>query len=121
MTFMHELCELIIAGEGEYENLQHCLFSEVLNQFLDDFIDALYNNKNAVAYKNVAIILNSFTEFERLYFELPKPKPKDKPIKQEESCEFTADKEAKRREQNRIERSAEALIKSCSLEDDNLG
>ena len=119
MVFMHELCELIIAKESEYENLQHCLFAEILNEFFDYFVNSLYSNKNAVAYKNVAIILNSFMEFERLYFELSRPRPKEKPLHEEESCEFVADKEAKRREQNRINRSAEALLKSCSLENDN--
>ncbi len=119
VTFMHELIELIIKGKEEYENLQHCLFAEILNGFLDEFIDSLYNNSNAKAYKEVAVILNSFLEFERLYFGVSKPKPKEKSPQKEESCEFIADAEAKRREQNRIARSAEALVQSCSLENDD--
>ncbi len=120
VTFMHELIELIIKGEDEYDNLQHCLFKEVLNEFLDEFIQNLYTNKNAVAYKEVAILLNSFLEFERLYFQVSKPKQKEKKARvQEESCGFIADVEAQRRAKNRIERSADALVKSCSLENDD--
>ena len=119
VTFMHELVELIMQGDEEYENLQHCLFSEILNEFLDEFIDSLYSNTNARAYKEVAVILNSFLEFERLYFGVSKPKPKEKTPKKEESCEFIADAEAKRRAQNRIEKNAEALVQSCSLENDD--
>ena len=119
VTFMHELIELIIKGESEYENLQHCLFKEILNEFLDEFVQSLYENQNAVAYKEVAILLNSFLEFERLYFEVAKPKPKEKIAKTEESCGFIADVEAQRRAKNRIERSADALVQSCSLENDD--
>jgi TorA maturation chaperone TorD len=121
VTFMHELIELIIKGESEYENLQHCLFKEVLNEFLDEFVQNLYENKKAVAYKEVAILLNSFLEFERLYFEVSKPKAKlkQKRVQEEESCGFIADVEAQRRAKNRIERSADALVQSCSLENDD--
>ncbi len=119
VTFMHELIELIIKGESEYENLQHCLFKEILNEFLDEFVQNLYQNKTALAYKEIAIMLNSFLEFERLYFEVSKPKPKEKRIETEESCGFIADVEAQRRAKNRIERSADALVQSCSLENDD--
>ncbi len=119
VTFMHELIELIIKGEREYENLQHCLFKEVLNEFLDEFITDIYKNKSAVAYKEIAILFNSFLEFERLYFEVAKPKPKDRTDKAVQECGFIADEEAKRRAQNRIKRSADSLVQSCSLEIDD--
>lgn len=121
VTFMHELIELIMKGEMEYDNLQHCLFEEILNEFLDEFIRNLYENKNAVAYKEVAILLNSFLEFERLYFEVTKPKqkPRTKEIKEQDSCEFISDVEAQRRAKNRVKRSADALVQSCSLENDD--
>jgi len=117
VTFMHELIELIIKGEKSYETLQHCLFTEVINEFIDEFIVNLYEHDKANAYKSLAVVLNAFIAFERLYFDVAKPKPKEKPAKKAESCEFISDEEARRRAQNRIEKAAESLQQSCALED----
>ena len=117
VTFMHELAELIINGEKSYETLQHCLFTEVINEFIDEYIEALYENEKANAYKSLAVVLNAFIEFERLYFDVTKPAPKEKIVKKEEPCEYISDAEAQRRAENRIKKSADSLTKSCSLED----
>ena len=117
VTFMHELVELIIKGEKSYETLQHCLFVEIINEFIDEFIEALYENEKANAYKSLAVVLNAFIEFERLYFDVAKPAPREKIVKKEEPCEYISDAEAKRRAENRIKKNAESLTKSCSLED----
>lgn len=117
VTFMHELVELIIAGNDSYETLQHCVFSEIINEFFDEFIENLYNHPKANVYKSVAVILNAFLEFERLYFDVAKPAIKEKVIKEAEPCEFISDEEAKRRAQNRAKREADAIVKSCSIED----
>lgn len=117
MTFMHELVELVMSGESGYVTVQHCLFDEVINSFLDVFIPNLYENEKSQAYKSLAIVMNAFLEFERLYFSVGKPKPKEIVERKTESCEFISDTEAKRRAENRIKRSAESLVKSCSLED----
>ena len=114
---MHELAELIIKGEKSYETLQHCLFVEIINEFIDEFIEALYENEKANAYKSLAVVLNAFIEFERLYFDVAKPAPREKIVKKEEPCEYISDAEAKRRAENRIKKNAESLTKSCSLED----
>lgn len=117
VTFMHDIIELIIAGDNSYENLQHCVFTEIINEFFDEFIEDLYNHPKANVYKSVAVILNAFLEFERLYFDVAKPAIKEKVIKEAEPCEFISDEEAKRRAQNRAKREADAIVKSCSIED----
>jgi len=118
VTFMHELVELIIAGEESYDTLQHCLFAEVINEFIDTFTIALYEHEKANIYRSLAVVMAAFVAFERLYFNVEKPKPKENVVKQTEDCEFISDTEAKRRAQNRIEKNAESLVKSCALEDD---
>jgi TorA maturation chaperone TorD len=118
VTFMHELIELILSGEQGYDTLQHCLFDEVINGFIDDFTVNLYEHKNANIYQSLAVVISAFIAFERLYFNIEKPRPKEKATQQAESCEHISDTEAKRRAQNRIEKNAESLVKSCALEDD---
>jgi TorA maturation chaperone TorD len=117
VTFMHELIELIIEGDSSYENLQHCVFNEIINEFFDEFIENLYQHPKANAYKSVAIVLNAFLEFERLYFDVAKPAIKQKVIKQAEPAEFISDAEAKRRAENRAKREADSIMKSCNIED----
>lgn len=116
VTFMHELAELIISGEKSYDTLQHCLFTEIINEFIDEFIEKLYESKKANAYKSVAIVLNAFIEFERLYFDVAKPAPKEKIEKKVEPCEFISDEEAARRKRNKEARDADSLTSSCSVE-----
>lgn len=118
VTFMHELIELIIEGEKSYENLQHCLFAEIINEFIDEFIEKLYEHKEANAYKSLAVVLNAFIEFERLYFDVAKPAIKEKVVKKAESCEFISDEEAARRARNRAEKAASSLQQACSIEDE---
>jgi len=117
VTFMYELIELIIRGENSYETIQHCLFSEIINEFIDEFIVELYEHNKSNAYKSLAVVFNAFIEFERLYFNIQKPKEKEKIIKKE-SCEFISVEEEKRRAQNRLKKAAESVMKSCALEDD---
>ncbi|WP_458700265.1 molecular chaperone [Sulfurospirillum sp. 1307] len=118
VTFMHELIELIINGEKSYDTLQHCLFSEVINEFIDEFISEVYNHKKANAYKSVAVVFNAFIEFERLYFDVAKPAIKERPVKKETNeCEFISDEEAKRRAENRAKKAADSLVQACSLEE----
>ncbi len=118
VTFMHELIELIMSGEKQYETVQHCLFVEIINEFFDEFIVNIYEHDKANAYKSLVIVLNAFMEFERLYFDVRKPAIKEKPLKKEdESCEYISDEEAKRRAENRVKKSADLLQASCSIEE----
>jgi TorA maturation chaperone TorD len=118
VTFMHELIELAVEGEKSYVTVEHCLFDEVINDFIDAFIGNLYEHKSANAYRSLAIALNAFMEFERFYFGITKPAPKPKVLKENGSYEFVSEKEEKRRKENRIKRNADALLDSCSMEGD---
>ncbi len=119
VTFMHELVELIIKGENSYDTLQHCLFTEIINEFIDEYIEALYENEKSNAYKSVAVVLNAFIEFERLYFDVTKPAPKEKIVKQTEPCEFISDEEAARRKRNREAKAADSIVKACAIPEEN--
>jgi len=119
VTFMHELIELIIKGENSYESLQHCLFTEIINEFIDEYIEALYENEKSNVYKSVAVVLNAFIEFERLYFDVYKPAPKEKIVKQSEPCEFISDEEAARRKRNREAKAADAIVKACAIPEED--
>ncbi|NKQ41506.1 MAG: molecular chaperone TorD family protein [Sulfurovum sp.] len=117
MTFMHELTELVISGDSSYAAIEHCLFDEVINSLLDMFIPSLYENKSAEAYKSLAIVMNAFLEFERLYFDVAKPKPIELVERKVQDCEPISDEEAKRRAKNRSKRSADALAQGRTLDD----
>ena len=112
LSFMHDLVELSIQGEKNYDNLQHCIFAEIINSFVHLFIQALFEHPKSDNFKDVAIILNAFIDFERLYFEVPKPAhiapAKTKKEKEEEE-------EMARRAANKAKRDAErASKKSCA-------
>ncbi len=120
MTFMHELIELVISGQTTYQNTQHCLFNDVLNLTLDRFIPNLYEHPASNAYKSLSIVMQAFLEFERLYFDIGKPKEPEVEVgMQNDSCDYISDLEAKRRAENRIARAAESTVASCSLENDD--
>ncbi|MBE0497327.1 MAG: molecular chaperone TorD family protein [Campylobacterales bacterium] len=105
LSFMHELVELSSAGHKEYDTIQHCLFEQIINPFVDDVIEGLFNHDKSDAYKEVAILLNAFMEFERLYFEVPKlPKKEAKKTKQE----LADEQEMQRRAANKAKRDAQS-------------
>jgi TorA maturation chaperone TorD len=115
MTFMHELIELIIEGKESYISLHTCVFDDVINPFIDIFTERLYEHEKADAYRSVAVILQAFMAFERLYFEIPAPK-KGHVITPKGEQVFIADEEAKRRAANRAAKAAEALTQSCEID-----
>lgn len=72
-TTLSELCELEYEGHTEYENTIHCIFAQILNEFVDDFAKELYEHESADIFKNVVVLLKAFIEFERIYLEVSKP------------------------------------------------
>ncbi len=100
-TLMAQLNELIVKGEEGYKNTQHCIFSQVLNEFIEDFAKEVYEHKSSNIFKDVIIILKAFIDFERLYLEVSKPELKVK-VKQElPSCDIISEEEAQRRARNK--------------------
>lgn len=75
---MSELIELTIDGKNEYENTIHCIYEQILNEFVDEIINEIYTHPKADIYKDLMVVLNTFVEFERLYLDVSKPAPKDK-------------------------------------------
>lgn len=100
LTLMAELIELIVNGEEEYKNTVHCIFAQVLNEFIDEFAAEIYTHPKAVIYKDVIVVLKAFVEFERLFLEVSKPAPKDE-VKTVETCETISEEEAARRARNK--------------------
>jgi TorA maturation chaperone TorD len=111
-TFMHELIELIMQGHKEYDTLQHCLFSEVINPFIDEFVIKVYEHPKARAYKAVAIVLNAFIAFDRLYFDVVKP-PYTEVKRVAKPVEVISSAEARRRAENKAKRDAEKAAKKA--------
>lgn len=99
-SLMAELTDLVANGEKMYENTVHCIFAEILNDFIDEFAKDIYEHDNAEIYKELMVVLHSFVEFERLYLEVSKPAPKDK-IQKDVSCDAISDEEMERRARNK--------------------
>lgn len=101
LVFMYEMVKSVTEGNSQYENTQHCLFSEIINPFVDEFIENLFDHKASNSYKDVAIIFSAFMEFERLYFEVEKAPSHDKKRKAEGGISAA---EAKRRAMNKAKK-----------------
>ena len=99
-SVMAELSDLIANNEKVYENTVHCIFSQILNEFIDEFAKDVYENDSSVIYKELMVVLHSFVEFERLYLEVSKPKPKER-IEEATSCDAISDEELERRAKNK--------------------
>ncbi|MBE0492349.1 MAG: molecular chaperone TorD family protein [Sulfurospirillum sp.] len=105
VTFMHEIIELVMAGDASYDTLQHCLFVEIINEFFDDFVANIYEHPKANAYKSLAVVLNAFLEFERLYFDVAKPALKEKVTLKAVTHKGISTAEAKRRAENKAKKA----------------
>lgn len=98
-TFLAELCDLVSKGEDNYSNTIHCVFSEILNDFVDEIGREIYEHSSADIYRELMVVLHSFIAFERLYLEVTKPVPKEA-IKKD-SCENISEEELQRRAKNK--------------------
>jgi TorA maturation chaperone TorD len=116
VTVLAELNELIIAGEKIYDNTQHCIFEQILNEFVDEFSKNVYEHDEADIFKDVIVILKSFISFERLYLDVSKPKSKEITIDNNESCDFITDDEMKRRANSKRLKAEDSSDESCSID-----
>ncbi len=101
-TLMAELSDLIANGEKEYENTVHCIFDQILNEFIDEVAKDIFEHENALIYKELMVVLHSFVEFERLYLQVSKPVQKLK-VEKTASCEVEeiSQEEKERRARNK--------------------
>ena len=74
--FVFALMSEFIARESElelYGELEEQLFKEIVNPNIDEFIESLFNHKSSEIYKDVAVLLQGFIEFERVVLSAPRP------------------------------------------------
>ena len=100
--FVFALMSEFIARESElelYGELEEQLFKEIINPNIDEFINDLFNHESSEIYKDVAVLLQGFIEFERVVLNAPRP------INQGESkktLDGVSRSEAIRRQKNRV-------------------
>ena len=100
--FVFALMSEFIARESElelYGELEEQLFKEVINPNIDEFINDLFNHESSEVYKDVAVLLQGFIEFERVVLSAPRP------INQGENkktLDGVSRSEAIRRQKNRV-------------------
>lgn len=120
-TVMSELSDLIANGDNQYKNTSHCIFDQILNEFIDDFSRDLYEHESAVIFKHIVVILKSFIEFERIYLEVSAPEMRER-VLEKESCQTDiSQEEMDRRERNRLLRESGPKVDQevCSIEVDS--
>ena len=113
LSFMQKLIQDEVEGDEKSSFLEREVFRNVLNGFVDEFIENVYMHEYATFYQEVAILLKVFVEFERVYLNIAKPKERIKSTKKKEV--FISDAEAKRRLENKRKKSQD--IVDCVLEE----
>ncbi|EDM24547.1 TorD/DmsD family molecular chaperone [Caminibacter mediatlanticus] len=107
--FMQNLILSKIEGDEKAAWLEEKTF-KIINKFIDEFIENLYMHSSSNIYKKVAILLKSFIETERIYFNLQAPiKEKIKKVE----INIVADEEAK----NRKKKKKNSQKTTCNLEE----
>ena len=101
-SVMSELCDLIANGEDQYKNTAHCIFEQILNDFVDRFSKELYEHESADIFKNVVVLLKSFIAFERLYLEVQTPVYKQESAQSKPKGEELSEAEIARRAKNKL-------------------
>ena len=100
--FVFALMSEFIARGSElelYGELAEQLFKEIINPNIDEFINDLFNHESSEVYKDVAVLLQGFIEFERVVLSAPRP------INQGENkktLDGVSRSEAIRRQKNRV-------------------
>ena len=75
------------------------LFKEIINPNIDEFINDLFNHESSEVYKDVAVLLQGFIEFERVVLNAPRPINQGKNKK---TLDGVSRSEAIRRQKNRV-------------------
>ena len=69
-NFMHHLIQNSLEGDEHSQKITRAVFERVLNLIVDDFIQNLYAHKQSHFYKEIAIVLKVFIEFERQLYSI---------------------------------------------------
>ncbi|WP_459818090.1 TorD/DmsD family molecular chaperone [Campylobacter concisus] len=100
--FVFALMSEFIVRESElelYGELEEQLFKEIINPNIDEFIENLFNHESSEIYKDVAVLLQGFIEFERVVLSAPRPINQGKNKK---TLDGVSRSEAIRRQKNRV-------------------
>lgn len=119
LSLMAELSELISNGEENYENTAHCIFAQILNEFVDQFAAEIYEHESAVIYKELMVVLHSFVAFERMFLDVTKPKPKAKVEKlptHEEDVDISEEEKARRARNKELKKLGPKQDESCPVD-----
>jgi len=111
LPFMQYLILEKLKGDEKSEWLENKTF-DILNTFIDDFIENVYMHEASNLYKDIAVVLKAFIESERIFLE--KPKPVIEKVKKEVCNVCIADEEAALRKK-RKKKESESLV--CNLEE----
>ncbi len=72
---------LLYSKKIEFQKLQREIFENILNKCIDGFIESLIAPEQSDIFKDIAIVLNSFISFERVYLDISRPKATQKILK----------------------------------------
>jgi TorA maturation chaperone TorD len=78
LRFLQKLIIEELNGDISSHQLAKKIFANVLNEIIDDFSDNLFDHEKSSLFKQVALVLRSFIDFERFYFNINKPGNIDK-------------------------------------------
>jgi TorA maturation chaperone TorD len=109
--FMQYLILEKLKGDEKSEWLEDKTF-DILNSFIDEFIENVYTHQASDLYKDIAVVLKAFIETERIFLE--KQKPVIEKIKKDVCNVCIADEEAALR-RKRKKKESETLV--CNLEE----
>ncbi len=112
-SFMQKLINDEVDGDKKAGVLEREIFENVLNGFVDEFIENVYMHENSVFYQEASLLLKVFMEFERVFLGIKKPKERIK-SKKEKKINIS-DAEASRRLANKRKKSEEIVV--CELEE----
>jgi len=101
LTLMAELLDLVAQGQEQYKTVTHCIFADVLNEFVDEFARDVYEHENAKIFQDVIVVFQAFMSFERLYLEVTKPIMENRPQEQNSSDDEVSEEELERRARNK--------------------
>lgn len=72
-ALMSDFIAKILENNESYKERENELFVQIINPFIDEFLDRLQSHESANLYKNISVIVRNFMEFERVYFGVKKP------------------------------------------------
>ena len=73
VLFMQKMIEEELNGNEKSAQLSREVFVNILNPFVDEFVQALYTHENSSFYQEFSVVMQSFMALERLYLDVKKP------------------------------------------------